>query len=132
MTYLVQKYSCFVTVFEYLQNSIELNFSISDINQVCGLFVDLEVQKSSALEKQISDVVWHISSRCQNVDEQLGEVTIQKQSIEIFFILLESLDRGEASNENNNSKLCVCRSCKMFPCSCQTIYEVANVIDIQK
>jgi len=45
-------------MFEYLQNSIELNFSTSDINYVCGLFVELEVPKSNALEKQINDVIW--------------------------------------------------------------------------
>jgi hypothetical protein len=43
---------------EYLQSSIELNFSTSDINYVHGLFVDLEVPKSRAPEKQINDADW--------------------------------------------------------------------------
>jgi len=45
-------------MFECLQSSIELSFSTSDINYVRGLFVELEVPNSSALEKQINDVDW--------------------------------------------------------------------------
>jgi hypothetical protein len=43
-------------MFEYLQSYIELHFSINDINYIHGLFVELEVPKSSALEKRINDV----------------------------------------------------------------------------
>ncbi len=69
------------------------------------MFAKLEVPKSSALEKEISDAVWQTLNRCRNVDKQLpwGGDDIEA-SIEIFFIPPESLNRSEAVKKDNSLK----------------------------